>query len=284
MKILWISEHKVPTGFARVSQALVSRLNKKHDITVLDWYETSNSMSSGVNVIGKLYRDDDLGVSRMLQVYSNYDAIYILNDVWNIDKYLAALKKESAGGYLPKIVIYFPVDAAFHNPIWYANFDIVSHAVTYTKFAKDVIVDAVPSLKKSIKIISHGVDTDTFFKSPKPKSEIRHQLWGSKALADAFIFLSTHRNTPRKRLDITIRAFAEFLKMTGAKDAWLHLHCGLMDYGIPIATIIKQLRLTIEFYCRIRRLKCRMFPATCLTCIIMRRMSVLMLVLAKVSA
>lgn len=240
MKILWISEFKVPTGFARVSKALVGKLNKVHDITVLDWYESKKSFDTGVHVIGKKDEKDDLGVKAMLEVYQNFDAIYILNDVWNIDKYLAALKKVSVHVPLPKIVIYFPVDATMHNPSWYENFDIVTHAVTYTKFAVDVILQAAPQLKDKIKIIPHGIDTDTFYKSPIPKSEIREYLYGSKAFNDAFIFFSANRNALRKKLDITIRAFAEFIKRSGAKDAYLHLHCGLKDFGIHIPTVIKQ--------------------------------------------
>lgn len=243
MKILWISETLVPTGFARVSQSIVSRLNKKHDITVLDWYQTDDSFNLGVRVTGKLHANDEFGIDKMLKIYNKYDAIYILNDVWNINKYLAALKKDTDGIGLPKIIVYFPVDAKLHNPKWYENFNIITHAVTYTKFAKDVVGSAVPSLKKHIKIIPHGVDTNIFFKSPMPKADIRHQLWKKKTLTDAFIFMSAHRNNTRKRLDITIRAFAQFLKITGAKDAWLHLHCGLMDFGVPIPTLIKQFKV-----------------------------------------
>ncbi len=240
MKILCHSEFKVPTGFARVSQSIFARLKKAHEITVLDWYESTDSLFLGINIIGKQYKDDEFGINKLLQVYSQYDVIYILNDVWNTTKILAALKKQSGGVGLPKIIVYFPVDAELHNPKWYEHFDIVTHAVTYTKFAKEVVAAAVPALRDSIKIIPHGIDTDVFYKSPTPKEKIREKLWGSKRLNDAFIFISTNRNAPRKKLDITIRAFAEFLKKTGAKDAWLHLHCGMVDYGIPIPTIIKQ--------------------------------------------
>ncbi len=241
MKILWVSEFKVPTGFARVSKSIVSRLNKKHDITVLDWYQLKASFDCGVKVIGKKDEKDEFGVLQLMQVCEEYDAIFILNDVWNIDKYLSAIKKGAIhSALLPKIVIYFPVDAELHNPAWYSNFDIVSHAVTYTQFAKGVVCKAAPQLRKKIKIIPHGVDTDTFYPSPTPKHKIREYLYGSKALRDKFIFFTSNRNTPRKKIDITIRAFSEFVKKNKVEDAYLHLHCGMMDYGIHIPTVIKQ--------------------------------------------
>ena len=87
MKILWVSEFKVPTGFARVSKSIVNRLNKKHEITVLDWYQTKASFDTGVKVIGKKDEKDEFGILQLMQVYDEYDAIFILNDVWNINKY-----------------------------------------------------------------------------------------------------------------------------------------------------------------------------------------------------
>ena len=240
MKILWVSEFKVPTGFARVSKSIVNRLNKKHEITVLDWYQTKSSFDTGVKIIGKKDEKDEFGILQLMQVYDEYDAIFILNDVWNINKYLSALKKVAIHAALPKIVIYFPVDAELHNPAWYLNFDIVTHAVTYTQFAKGVVCKAAPQLRKKIKIIPHGIDTDTFYPSPTPKNKIREYLYGSKALNDKFIFFTANRNTTRKKLDITIRAFAEFVKKMQVDDAYLHLHCGMMDYGVHIPTVIKQ--------------------------------------------
>ncbi len=239
MKILWISEYEIPSGFARVSKALIKQLQKRFDITVLDWYSEKESFVDGVKVLGKKSKEDKLGIEKMMNVYSGYDMIFILNDVWNIAKYLKALKSSKFFS-VPKIAVYFPVDGTHHNAEWYKDFDIVTQAVTYTNFAAGVIKECTDALDSKLSIIPHGVDTDVFFKSQTDKASIREHVYGTKGLNDAFIFMNANRNQPRKKLDITVRAFAEFLKISGAADAYLHLHCGLVDYGVNIVELIKR--------------------------------------------
>ena len=237
MKILWVSEYILPTGFARVSRALVKQLQKKFDITVLDWYEEKDSFVGGVKVLGKKSNTDVLAVERLLELYGDYDAIFMLNDVWNIAKYLSALKRHNKTDSIPKIVAYFPVDAEGHSPEWYKDFDIVTAPVTYTEFASAEVSKAsgiVPD------VIAHGIDSDIFFKSMTTKDAIREHVYNSDQFSDAFVFFNGNRNQPRKKIDITVRAFAEFLKLTGAKNAWLHLHCGLVDYGFNIPELVER--------------------------------------------
>lgn len=245
MKVLWISEYNLPTGFARVSKSLIKQLQKRLDITVLDWYEDKDSFVGGVKVLGKKTKLDAIGIQRMLDIYQQYDAIFILNDVWNIAKYLNAIKQgRSKTKHLPKIFTYFPVDARQHNPDWYTDFNIVTEAVTYTNFAVDAICEAVNSNQTmncafNLSVIPHGIDGDVFFKSQSDKSAIREHVYNTNQLNDAFVFFNGNRNQPRKRLDITVRAFSEFLKSTKATDAYLHLHCGLLDYGLNIPELVK---------------------------------------------
>ncbi len=247
MKILWISEYNMPSGFARVSKSLIKHLQKKSEITVLDWYADTDSFSHGVKVLGKKSKTDELAIKRLLEIYNDYDAIFILNDVWNIARILRALKNDTKiSRKLPKIIPYFPVDAKLHSETWYRDFDIVSAPVTYTEFAKSVISQCAPQVAEKIQVIPHGIDSDTFFKSMTDKKVIRQYLYGTTQLNDAFIFMNANRNQMRKRLDITIRAFAKFLAATNAQNAFLHLHCGLTDYGYNIADLVK--RLGIDEY------------------------------------
>ena len=248
MKILWISEFDMPSGFARVSKALIKNLQKEFDITVLDWYAEKDGFHAGVKVLGKKSKDDHLAIGRFMDIYSSYDAIFILNDVWNIAKYLKALISGGAYSYgnqnffpaLPKIITYFPVDAKNHNPEWYSDFRHVYAPVTYTEFARQVISQCAPQFEERLHVIPHGIDSDIFFKSMSSKPSIREYLYKSKELSDAFIFMNANRNQPRKKLDITVMAFAAFLKKTKATNAFLHLHCGLQDYGVNIVELIKR--------------------------------------------
>jgi D-inositol-3-phosphate glycosyltransferase len=240
MKILWISELGIPSGFATVTKSLIKPLQKRFDINVLDWYAEKDGFSNGVKVFGKKHTSDKLAIEKFTEIYPDYDAVFILNDVWNIAKYLEVIKRRSGQIPPPKIIAYFPVDARYHNADWYKDFDIVTNPVTYTEFAKRVILGCAPSVAERISIIPHGVDTDVFYKSMSDKKEIREHVYGTKALNDAFIFMSANRNTTRKRLDITVRAFSKFLETSSAKDAYLHLHCGIVDMGMNVFDVVKR--------------------------------------------
>jgi glycosyltransferase involved in cell wall biosynthesis len=227
-----------------VSKSLIKHLQKEFDITVLDFYQEVDSFVGGVKVLGKKHKDDNLALRRFMDVCEGFDAIFFLNDVWNVGMYLRILKEKrnaAMGNFkLPKIVTYTPVDAEAHSPAWYMDFDIVSAPVTYTEFAKRVIYDAHSITGQRMNIIPHGIDTDVFFKSQTDRKKIREHVYQTNAFDDSFVFMNANRNQPRKRIDITVRAFAEFLKNTGAKNAFLHLHCGLIDYGFDIAELVKR--------------------------------------------
>ena len=67
-----------------------------------------------------------------------------------------------------------------------------------------------------------GVDLKQF--KPVDRQEARRALNFPEKLWDAFIFLNVNRNQPRKRMDLCISYFAQWLHMTQVKDAFLFLH------------------------------------------------------------
>jgi glycosyltransferase involved in cell wall biosynthesis len=58
---------------------------------------------------------------------------------------------------------------------------------------------------------------------------------------DTFVFFSGSKNQPRKRLDIIIRAFVEFLKSHNDKKVVLMMNCGLVDIGWDLKQLYKRL-------------------------------------------
>ena len=68
------------------------------------------------------------------------------------------------------------------------------------------------------------MDSAVFY--PKDKKEARKELGLSD---DIFICFNGQRNQPRKRMDITIAAFALFA--VDRPDTQLYMHCGLKDQG-----------------------------------------------------
>lgn len=243
-RILWVSEYNWNTGFSRVSENLIKHLKHEFDITVLDIYRNIQKpqREDGIEIIGKLTDADTSCTERIKSIYWLFDAIFILNDVWNI---YAMLNELQAVEGLPRIVIYFPVDAREHNPKWYSLFDMVSVPVTYTEFAKGVVLEAISFLpvelkskiEQSLTIIPHGIDHSTYFEIPD-KKELRRQFFRSDMFTDDFIFLNANRNQPRKRLDITMRAFTMLLKQyQGDRQLRLLMHSGNTDCSIDIGEL-----------------------------------------------
>jgi glycosyltransferase involved in cell wall biosynthesis len=101
-------------------------------------------------------------------------------------------------------------------------------------------------------VVPHGVDTSRFFplcggasaaQRRDSRNLARARLFGSRPeLRDAFIVLNANRNCPRKRIDVTLRAFARFARTR--HDAWLYLHMGMLDRGVNVRRLARELGVT----------------------------------------
>jgi hypothetical protein len=85
-------------------------------------------------------------------------------------------------------------------------------------------------ITKAITVIPHGVTPGQFY--PTDKAEARRKL-GLKP--ESFIVFNGNRNQFRKRIDITIKAFAAFA--VNKPEAMLYLHMGLKDQGWDIMEV-----------------------------------------------
>lgn len=235
-KLLAVSDAVTPTGFSNVFHSLA-----KH------WKEEYNIISVGVNYHGDPHNYDYpvfpafngtsiYGENRVVDLINSNDfaVVWILNDSWVVNRYLQAIKKDVTKP-LPKIVVYFPVDSMQHDTEWYENFDIVTKAVTYTKFGQWVVKDANPTL--DIDAIPHGVDTGTFYKLGE-RSELKKLFFAPYEdkvgdLSDSFIVLNANRNQPRKKLNLTIEGFAKFAR-NKPKNVKIYMHCGIKDASIDV--------------------------------------------------
>lgn len=237
--MLIVGEYKINTGFSQVVTNLVKQLEKEYYITVLDDYKMFRSVDGMVMVYGKQDEKDDGAIRQLLLIYKSFDKLFFVNDIWNINIMLKAIKDhcykiDCSINELPQISVYFPVDADQHNPQWFKNFDIVTHGVTYTQYAKRVVTEANPRIGPVMKIMPHGFDPHTFHRLPESKTMLRQIFFGTAKYNESFIFLNANRNQTRKKQDISIDAFKMFLDATGPTDAKLYFHCGIVDRFIDI--------------------------------------------------
>lgn len=191
IKVLAIGDGVTPTGFARVMHAIFGRLSKKnYEIHHLAINYHGDPHNLPYRVYPAVIGGDVYGINRIKNfVELNPDIIFILNDLWIINEYLKEIKKVFTK--IPKIVVYYPVDAKNLDPDWFINFDIVSQAVTYTRFGQNCTLEANENIKT--RIITHGVDTNIFYKLDSTKEEIKKLVFPDREdFQNSFIVLNAN--------------------------------------------------------------------------------------------
>jgi glycosyltransferase involved in cell wall biosynthesis len=253
-KILWVTEYMMNSGYSRVSESLLKYLSQEYDITVLDTYRLleghytvlsypAGEKSDPVKVVGRLFAGDTHGIEQLKLIYQDYDMVFMIQDVWHINLMIEGMIK--AGKPLPPLIAYFPIECVGHDPDWYRNFHLIDAPVTYTEFAKEEVERVLNYVYKGakyaeqvekIKIVTHGIDTEVFYKLPGTMNELRQKALGTDRFNDQFIFLNANRNIPRKKPDLTMDAFSILLRdHPELKDkVQLCMHCGNEDSYINI--------------------------------------------------
>ena len=97
--------------------------------------------------------------------------------------------------------------------------------ISYTQFGAYEFIQG--GITKPIAVVPHGVTPGQFF--PMDKAEARKKL---NIKEDIFIVFNGNRNQFRKRIDITIAAFAKFAR--DKPNTQLYLHMGKKDQGWDI--------------------------------------------------
>ena len=225
-KLLWVGDIAM-TGFGRVTGALLPRLRDKYDIAVLasnyhgDPCEEQNLYR--VYPASNRFQQAPFGEERIREIIEKEqpDIVCSLNDPWLVaDQYRRIEDLHKQGKF--KFVGYLTMDS--YN--WLGGIDphinVWDAVIAFTEFGAYEFLKA--GINRPITVIPHGLDTGVFY--PKDKKEARKEL---KLSEDIFICFNGQRNQPRKRIDITIAAFAQFA--VGRPDAQLYLHMGLKDQG-----------------------------------------------------
>ena len=240
---LWVSDLVVPTGFSRVSHGVLKYLTEYHRITGIGVNYKGDPHGFNFPIFPAFLGGDIYGIRRVVDLLNSqdFDYVFMLNDVWVLDKYLTAIK-ENVKKELPKIYVYFPVDAEYHDKEWYKNFDIVNRAFTYTEFGKSVVKAVDESIK--IESIPHGTDLDIFYKKFSNKSDAKINLFQDKLNSlgnpkDLFIVLNANRNQPRKFLSTTVDGFSRFAK-DKPSTVKIYMHSGIRDASMDLVKLAER--------------------------------------------
>lgn len=212
----------VETGFARCTRAACGRLLRRgHQVAVMGisydgWphgypFPVYPARSSDVR--------DWLGLRQLPRVIAHFrpDVVVLLNDPWNVPGYMRELE-ESDLQHSPPVVGWLAVDAKNHPHS--AELNSLAHVVCWTQFAVDEL--RTGGCDRPTSVVPLGVNLDQFL--PHDREAARREVLPDSLPPGAFVVGTVGRNQPRKRLDLMIGYFAEFVRRAEATDAYLSLH------------------------------------------------------------
>jgi len=176
------------------------------------------------------------------------DIVLIYNDAGVICRFLDALEKGiPAPERTYKLMIYLDQVFTIQRPELLARIDKDAHQyIAFTHYWKEVL--AAQGIQKPIHVLRHGFDPVQF----KPMDRIAMRK--KHGLPDqVFLFLNLNRNTPRKRHDIVVMAFAELVARHPAKPLALMAVCDAGEQGgYPIQEIyvreLERLKVNPQFH------------------------------------
>lgn len=226
-KLLWIGDAGVATGFAKSTHATLEVLRETWEVHVL-----------GINYLGDPHDypyliypcypgGDAFGVGRTAALVTKLkpDVVVLQNDPWNVPRYLKKI------GDVP-VVASMPVDGLNCRG---AGLNGLRLAIFWTEFGQREA--KLGGYQGASKVIPLGVDLEVY--SPGDRTEARRRLGLPRSLENAFIVGNVNRNQPRKRLDLTVRYFAEWVRQHRADDAYLYMHlCPTGDAGYDVPQLM----------------------------------------------
>ena len=219
-KVLFVGDAACQSGFARCTHAAAWAFhNTEWEVHVL-----------GINYMGEPHfypyniypaynphegGEDRWGLGRLKVLNDKIkpDLVVLLTDPWNVKGYMNMLGQSK---HEPKTVGWLAVDAKNQRGFECTDLD---HIVTWTEFGRtELLVSGAPG---DPAVIPLGYDHNTFFKSDKASA--REEMF-PMIDEDDFLVGYVGRNQTRKRLDLTIEYFADWVNRFRIDNAKLYLH------------------------------------------------------------
>lgn len=231
-RLLWIGDAAVPSGFARATHEVLDVLRHAFDVTVLAINYRGDPHEYPYPIYTAMPGGDFMGVGRLIWMCDliKPDVIVLQNDPWNIPLYTQQLKKFPEYARIP-VIGFVAVDGK--NCMGAALNDLAL-GIFWTQFGLDEA--RAGGFTKPGMVIPLGVDLKNYYPVNKQEARARIKL----PLPDAFIVGNVNRNQPRKRWDLCVRYFAEWIHSCKVDDAFLFLHTAPTgDTGIDVRGLAK---------------------------------------------
>jgi len=249
-RVLILGQGVKPTGYGRVSASLLPRLAHFYEMHLFAINYRGPKLEGEWTVHPNLLLGDNRGVDQLPALLDSLrpDVVLIIHDWWLFLDHAPAL---AAAASRPKVILYCPIDGVTLDPCVPQGVRSVDRLVLFTQFARGVVEEGFANCGEDrfapppIEVIPHGVDRETFHPlcaetTRARRAKAREAVFSAAGAGDdQFIVLNANRNVPRKRVDISIEAFALFA--SGKPDARLCLHMGLKDLAYDIEVLTRRL-------------------------------------------
>jgi len=233
-KILWYGDAVSNTGFARVTHSVLEHLSKDNDVVVYGINYTGDPHDYPFKIYPAAAHNpqDRFGIGRIQQIveHEKPDFFFCLNDIWIVNQVWERihLLRDTLKF---KFIAYFPTDSEWYPLSMLRYIKDWDFAITFTiEQAQRLMAHGIQP--KMTGVIPHGLDQNKFYEIDKEVARNRLGL-----PLDKFIVFNGNRNQPRKLIDQTIKAFAEFAK--GKNDVLLYLNMGEKDLGWAVKEIFE---------------------------------------------
>lgn len=220
--LLWIGDACVSTGFARATHYTLDMLRMTWGVHVLGINYDGDPHSYPYPIYPCMGRHgrDLFGLSRMVELINKIkpSVVVVQNDPWNLPDYMRK------AGNIP-VVASLAVDG---KNCMGRGLNGLALAIFWTRFGEQEA--RLGGYAGPSAVVSLGVDLNIYH--PQDQLEARRMLGMRGApqfdtdekLRDAFIVGNVNRNQQRKRLDLTISYFAEWIQSRRIDNAYLFLH------------------------------------------------------------
>lgn len=223
-RLLWCGDGGCQTGFARATHGILDVLRETYDVGVLAIGYRGDPHEYPYPLYPCWPGGDMFGVNRLpwaLQTFQP-DLVMVQQDPWNVPSYVQAIR-ETDGFATTPIVGAIAVDGKNCKGKALNGLDL---AIFWTMFAMDEAAQG--GYKNTSAVVPLGVDLDIFRPRDRSAARLARRLpdvmpRGHKR-DEAFIVGNVNRNQPRKRLDLLIQYFAEWVHRDAVDDAYLYLH------------------------------------------------------------
>lgn len=219
-KLLWLGDACCPTGFARSTHKILETLCQTWKVSVLGLNYRGDPHPYPYDVYPAR---ENGGLERLLELNPKLspDCIVIQNDPWNFAAYLKYMRQENVVG----IVAVDGKNCRGNELVGLRG------GIFWTQFGYEEAYEG--GYRGLGAVIPLGVDRDIYH--PMPSLDARKRIGLKPEFHHSFIVGNVNRNQPRKRIDLTIAYFAEWVKRYGINDAMLMLHVAPTgDIGVDV--------------------------------------------------